>query len=129
MPDSVHADHTTTQQATNDSHSDRLGWGVLTSTSFVRGVCALGVLMVLGDLATTVYGLEIGLREQNPFVLAVLVQYGVAGLVGLKLVAVSWVVIIWRALGRRYGVAAMAGLAVPQGIAVALNVVTILNAY
>lgn len=129
MPDPVHADHAPTQQATNDSRPDRSGWGVLTATPVVRAVCALGVAMVLGDLVTTVYGLEIGLREQNPFVLAVLAQYGVAGLVGLKLVAVSWVAIIWQALGRHYGVAAMAGLAVPQGIAVTLNVLTILSVY
>jgi len=129
MPDSVHADHAATQQATNDSRPDRSRWRALTATPVVRVVCALGVAAVLGDLVTTVYGLEIGLRERNPFVLAVLGQYGVAGLVGLKLVAVSWVAVIWRALGRRYGVAAMAGLAVPQGIAVAVNVFTILNAY
>lgn len=128
MPDSVHADHAPTQQATNDSRPDRSDWRALTSTPVVRGVCLLGIAAVLGDLVTTVYGLEIGLREQNPFVLAVLGQYGVAGLVGLKLVAVSWVAIIWGVLGRRYGVAAMAGLAVPQGIAVALNVLTILGA-
>jgi len=128
MPDPVQADHATTKQATNDSHPDRSGWGVLTTTPVVGAVCALGAAAVLGDLVTTVYGLGIGLREQNPFVLAVLSHYGVAGLVGLKLVAVSWVAIIWHVLGRRYGVAAMGGLALPQGIAVTLNVLTILSA-
>lgn len=128
MSDSVHADRSTTQQATNESHAEKSLGDVLAAPVFVRGFCALGVAMVLGDLVTTVYGLEVGLREQNPFVVAVMARFGVAGLVGLKLVAVSWVAIIWRALGRRYGIAAMAGLMVPQGLAVVLNVVTILNA-
>lgn len=87
-----------------------------------------GVALLLGDLLTTVYGLGIGLREQNPFVASVLADYGVPGLVGLKLVALAWVVVIWVGLGRRYGVAAMAGLSVPQAVAVAINVVTILTA-
>lgn len=128
MPDPVHADRSSTQQATNDSSPDQSARNVLATQTFARGFCALGVAMVLGDLVTTVYGLEIGLREQNPAVVAVLQRFGIAGLVGLKLVAVSWVAVIWRALGRRYGLAAMAGLMIPQGIAVALNLVTIMNA-
>ena len=127
MPDSVHADRSSTQQATNESYPDRSIRRSLTRPGFVRGFCALGVAMVVGDLVTTVYGLEVGLREQNPVVLAVMERLGVAGLVALKLVAVSWVGIIWRVLGRHYGLAAMAGLMIPQGLAVVLNVVTILN--
>lgn len=84
--------------------------------------------MVVGDLVTTMYGLAVGLQEQNPFVVAILARYGVAGLVGLKFVAVAWVAIIWRALGRSYGIAAMAGLLIPQAIAVALNLVTLFTA-
>lgn len=129
MPDSIHADHSTTHQATNEHNSEQSIRDVLVTPTFVRGLCALGVVMVLGDLVTTVYGLELGLREQNPFVVAMLGRFGVAGLVGLKLAAVSWVAIIWGLLGRRYGIAAMAGLTIPQGIAVVLNVVTILNTY
>lgn len=128
MSDSVHADHSTTQQATNEHRSERTRWSSLVTPTFVRGFCALGIAMVLGDLVTTVYGLEVGLREQNPFVVSVMARFGVAGLVGLKVIAVSWVGIIWWVLGRRYGLAAMAGLMIPQGIAVVLNVVTILNA-
>lgn len=128
MSDSVHADHSTTQRATNDSTSQEYAWRFLSSPTFLWSFCALGIALVLGDLVTTVYGLEMGLREQNPFVLAVMGKFGVAGLVGLKILAVSWVAVIWRTLGRRYGVAAMAGLMLPQGIAVGLNVLTIVNA-
>lgn len=128
MPDTAHADRSPTQQATNESHAARSVRERLLTPMAVRGFCALGLAMVLGDLVTTLYGLEIGLREQNPFVVATLGRFGAAGLVGLKLVAVSWVALIWRGLGRRYGLAAMAGLMIPQGIAVVLNVITILNA-
>lgn len=126
MSDSAHANHSATQQ-TSESPSGRQFWQSLTTPGFIWGFCALCLAMVVGDLVTTVYGLNIGLREQNPFVVAVLSSYGVAGLVGLKLIAVSWVGIIWYGLGRRYGIAAMAGLMVPQTVAVVLNVVTILT--
>lgn len=92
-----------------------------------RTLWVVGLVAVLGDLVTTVYGLEIGLREKNPVVAGILVAYGVPGLVALKLVAISWVVVIWRVLSRRYGVAALAGLALPQSVAAGLNVVTILT--
>lgn len=128
MPDPVNADRSTTAQTTNETRS-RLSIGdSLVAPVSVRWVWVLGVAVVVGDLVTTVYGLDVGLRERNPFVVAVLARYGVAGLVGLKLVAIGWVAVIWRGLGRRYGVAAMAGLILPQSIAVGLNVVTILTA-
>lgn len=127
MSDPAHADRTATQQ-TNDARPAGSRWDLLATPTAVWGICALGLAAVLGDLVTTVYGLEVGLREQNPFVVSVMARFGVAGLVGLKLVAVSWVAIAWKVLGRHYGLAAMAGLAIPQGIAVGLNIVTILNA-
>lgn len=128
MTDSVHGDHPSTHQETNESPHFQAIRRSLASPWFVRGFCAIGVALVLGDLVTTVYGLEVGLRERNPFVVAVLARFGVTGLVGLKLAAVGWVAVIWRGLGRQYGLAAMAGLMLPQGIAVVLNVITILNA-
>lgn len=127
MPDSARANQSTPVSA-DQSPSERLGPGTVRRYASDRLVWAVGVAAVLGDLLTTVYGLGIGLREQNPFVVAVLADYGVAGLVGLKLLAVSWVAVVWFGLGRRYGVAAMAGLTLPQTVAVAINVVTILAA-
>lgn len=127
MPDSAHADHAATQRTIIEAVSTRLPWQPLDRTRAIRALCALGLAMVVGDLVTTAYGLSVGLREQNPFVVEVLSRYGIAGLVGLKLVAVGWVVVIWRALGRHYGVAAMAGLTIPQSIAVVINVATILS--
>lgn len=128
MPDSANADQAATHQTTNDSLRERSALKSLATPAFVRGFCALGIAMVIGDLVTTVYGLNIGLQEQNPFVVEVLSRYGIAGLVGLKIAAIGWVAVFWRGLGRRYGIAAMAGLMVPQTIAVALNIATILAA-
>lgn len=124
MSDPLHG----TTQSTNEGSTGRLSWSALVSPRVVRGFCALAIAMVVGDLVTTVYGLQIGLQEQNPFVLAVMTRYGVLGLVGLKVVAVGWVAVIWGALGRHYGLAAMAGLFVPQTAAVVLNLATILTA-
>lgn len=78
-----------------------------------------------GDLVTTAYGLQMGHPEQNPFVLAVLGEFGILGLVGLKLIAFLWVFIIGHSLGRQYGAAAAFGLAIPQLLAVGLNLVVI----
>lgn len=128
MPDSAQVDHSTADRATNDSGTENSVRESLVTPTAVRALCVLGIVAVLGDLVTTIYGLDIGLQERNPFVVYVLSSYGVAGLAGLKLVAVAWVAIIWRVLGRRYGVAAMAGLMIPQTVAVVLNVVTILTA-
>lgn len=122
MFDSFTADQSPTQSAT-DGHA---AWRI--EGRFGQILWTVCIAAVVGDLVTTVYGLEIGLRERNPFVAAVLADYGVAGLVGLKLLVVAWVAIIWRLLNERYGLAAMMGLAIPQGAAVVLNVVTILTA-
>lgn len=122
MLDSFSADPSPTQSA-----ADR-GTGRQIDGRFGQLLWAVCIAAVVGDLLTTVYGLEVGLRERNPFVAAILIDYGVAGLVGLKLVVVAWVAIIWRLLDKRYGLAAMMGLAIPQAIAVAINVVTILAA-
>lgn len=128
MPDSAQVDHSAANRSTNDGTTENFVRELLVTPAFVRGLCVLGIVVVVGDLVTTIHGLNIGLQERNPFVVYVLSSYGVAGLAGLKLVAVAWVAIIWRGLGRRYGVAAMAGLMIPQAIAVVLNVVTILTA-
>lgn len=87
----------------------------------------LVVSVVVGDLVSTVYGLGLGLHEQNPVVAEVIASYGIGGLVGLKLLTLGSAVVAWLALERHYGVAVLAGLALPQGGAVVVNVVTILS--
>jgi len=91
----------------------------------IRILSLLVALVLLGDLATTAYGLSIGLPEQNPFVKTVIEAYGVVGMVGLKALVVLWVGAIYKTLGARYGKAALLGLFRPNGIAVVLNLITI----
>lgn len=86
----------------------------------------LTAAVVVGDLLSTVHGLSIGLREQNPVVADVLANHGFAGLVALKVLVLGWAVVAWRALSRRYGVAALVGLVLPQATAVVVNLATIL---
>jgi len=125
------SDPITTETAPAESTNERRGAGRVTWPTTLGGghlLWTVCLLAIFGDLVTTVYGLGVGLREQNPFVAAVLVDYGVAGLVGLKLLVFAWVGVIWHVLNRRYGLAALLGIAVPQAIAVVLNLVTILSA-
>lgn len=102
--------------------------GSVVGPALVRWLWAATLAAVLGDLVTTLYGLHIGLAERNPVVVWVLAEFGVAGMVAMKVVAVGWVVAIWWALGRTYGLAALAGLFLPQALAVCLNVLTLLAA-
>lgn len=88
---------------------------------------AVGLVIVL-DVATTFYGLSIGLPEGNPFVRSILETYGLLGFVVLKGIAVLWCGILYKALGAKYGKAALLGLFIPQAIAVILNLITIVQA-
>lgn len=63
-------------------------------------VVALGVLVL--DLATTAYGLELGLRESNPVALALLERYGYWGFVALKGFAVAVGAVGWWVVPRDY---------------------------
>lgn len=88
---------------------------------------AVAIVLVL-DVATTSYGLSIGLPEGNPFVRSIIEGYGLLGFVVLKGIAVLWCGILYKALGAKYGKAALLGLFVPQAIAVVLNLITIAQA-
>lgn len=88
--------------------SPRLLWGAV-------------LFVTVGDLVSTMYGLEQGLHEGNPVVAEVLADYGVPGLVALKLVVLAWVGGVWHLLQRRYGVAALVGLFLPQAVALVSN--------
>lgn len=128
MAESAHVDQSPTHgQPTNESPGERSVRTLLTTPRAIRFLAGLVLAAILGDLATTMYGLEVGFREQNPFVAFVLARVGVAGLVGLKLFVIGWIAVIWAVLGRLYGVAAMIGVLLPQSIAVFLNVLTLLG--
>lgn len=82
---------------------------------------------MVGDLVSTVYGLRQGFAEGNPVVAEVLAAHGTPGLVGLKLLALAWAVGIWYGCRRRYGVAALVGLLLPQAVALCSNLALILS--
>lgn len=128
MLDAGTADQSSTRSATDGSRSGRSWQWISPGSKTAHILWIVGIVAIVGDLVTTIYGLQIGLSERNPFVASVLAQYGLAGLVGLKLLVVVWITVIWRVLSRRYAIAAMAGLALPQAVAVVLNVATILSA-
>lgn len=81
-----------------------------------------------GDIATTVYGVGIGLQESNPFIARLMAEFGILGLVAPTAVALSWVYVIDRRLGPNYGAAAAFGLALPKLAAIGLNLVAIFHA-
>lgn len=85
------------------------------------------LLVMVGDLVSTVYGLRQGFAEGNPVAAAVLAEHGAAGLVALKGVALAWACAIWYACRRRYGVAALVGLLLPQAVALCSNLLLILS--
>lgn len=97
----------------------------ITDCDWATALWALLIAVVVGDVVTTAYGLHIGLRERNPFVAGLLAEYGAAGMIALKLVAVAWVAVVWRFCGRKYGYAALLGATLPQAVAVGINAVVI----
>lgn len=96
---------------------ERSLWGVV--------VCAYAL-----DLATTAYGLSIGLAELNPVAASLLATYGIASLVGLKAVALA-AGATCRSLVRGWDAATTAipiGLALPACAAVVVNSLAIVLA-
>ena len=88
-------------------------------------------LVVLGalvlDIATTAYGLSIGLVEQNPVVRQALEAFGFAALVVAKGGAVT-IAVAARFAYPKCALVAPLGLAVPWVLAVGVNLAVILSA-
>lgn len=102
-------------------------WLEKTGGLAVRRVISVLVLMSLADVATTAVALSWGAPELSPGGAAALAVAGVAGLVGLKMVAfgVLWFLErIWPAVGR----AVSGGLACITTAAVTWNVCMLGNA-
>lgn len=76
---------------------------------------------MLADVALTMYGLQIGLREMNPVARIALASSGVFGLLGLKLLAVLLGVTMWYLAPSRYAPIVPLGLATPTALAVVSN--------
>lgn len=104
--------------------------GVRSFTGFglATALWTVALALVVGDLVLTLVGLEMGFRERNPVVAVVFSLYGPLGLVLLKAIALAAILAVWHALPRRYGLAALVGLSIPQGVAVVINATLIVRA-
>jgi hypothetical protein len=83
------------------------------------------VAMVL-DIATTAYGLSVGLVERNPVVRAALDAFGVAALAAIKVGALALALACRRAWPASALVVPL-GLAIPWSLAVGINLALILS--
>ena len=88
-----------------------------------RWLWAAVVLALVGDLWLTAYGLSRGYAEMNPLARSVLAVHGVAGLGGLKLLALGVGVAGRSLLPRRYAPVVPLGLVAPWAFAVCSNAV------
>lgn len=90
----------------------------------VLWVVVFGALV--SDIATTAYGLSIGLVEQNPVMRHALESFGLVSLAVAKVGAVA-VALAVRAVWPEYALLAPLALAVPWVLAVGINVAVILS--
>ncbi|MFC6718424.1 hypothetical protein ACFQGT_12355 [Natrialbaceae archaeon GCM10025810] len=90
-----------------------------------RALWMLVVVSLVGDVATTVVGLRLGLAESNPVARGAIAGYGVFGIVALKGVAVGIGLVCRPVLPRTYRSIVPAGLALPWTVAFLANLYTI----
>ncbi|WP_244605228.1 DUF5658 family protein [Halorussus halobius] len=86
-----------------------------------RALWTLVGVALVADLATTYYGLRLGLRESNPVARTAMQRFGFGAMVGLKLLAVGVGVGCRRLLAGRPGLIVPAALAVPWLAAALVN--------
>ena len=99
--------------------------GAARMAAFARWFWLVAGAVMLADIALTIYGLELGLREINPVARAALDGAGVAGLVGLKTLALAVAGACWYLVPDDFRVVVPLGLLLPSLAAVIVNVVTI----
>jgi len=99
--------------------------GAARLAAFERWFWLVAAVVMLADVALTIYGLELGLRETNPVARAALDRAGVAGLVGLKGLALAVAGICWYLVPGDFRIVVPLGLLLPSLVAVLVNVVTI----
>ncbi|ELZ05784.1 hypothetical protein [Natrialba aegyptia] len=86
-----------------------------------RAFWFLVTLTVVGDLATTAVGLQLGLVESNPVGRAAIEGYGLVGILTLKAFAIGVGLACRPLCPRSYQFIVPACLALPWSIAVVLN--------
>ena len=92
--------------------NERLLWALV--------LCAFAL-----DVATTSFGLSIGLVERNPLAASLLVEHGIAALVGLKGIALATGLVCRSLVPDRYTAVVPFGMVVPSGAAVLMNTFSI----
>lgn len=92
-----------------------------------RRLWILALLLLVTDLATTAYGLGLGLSEANPAAAAALERYGIAALAALKGFALVVAAVGWLVIARRYRVVVPLCLALPWSVGSVLNLVVLVR--
>lgn len=73
------------------------------------------------DLGSTLYGFQLGFIEQNQLARLLLAEFGLAGIVGLKLAALSLALVLRRLVPREYLGLIPLALAIPWWIGALTN--------
>lgn len=101
---------------------DGLFHGVTRVTTYGERLLWAAVLgLIVLDLGTTAYGLQVGFSESNPIASALLSDYGFWALVALKGGSVAVAVVGWVVLPAAYRYLSPLLLAAPWAIGSALN--------
>mgnify|MGYP007116966705 CR=1 FL=1 len=95
------------------------------STLYERELWILVLVVLLGDLASTYYGLQAGLVEHNPAGATAIESLGYWSLLFMKLIAITVGLACREGLPGRYTGLVPLGLAIPWLIATLHNVVLI----
>jgi hypothetical protein len=98
---------------------------ILSASQSLRGygpaLWWLVILTMLGDIALTFYGLSLNLVETNPLAAYVITEYGLAGMFGLKSVALLVAVSGWAILPAVYARFVPLFVALPWAFACLVN--------
>lgn len=94
---------------------------------YERPVWTLALLLLVIDLATTIYGLRLGLGEANPVAAVLLDRYGLVALGALKGAALAVAAIGWVVVTRPYRGIVPVCLTVPWAIGVVSNALLIVR--
>lgn len=108
----------------------RLGRAAELITDYERELWTVVVATLLLDIGTTVFGIQAGLTELNPFVNHFRPTLGLLGtLVLLKGCAALVGVVVWRTLPAKYRGLAPLGMALPWTLAVTANLLLLVSLY
>ena len=108
-----------------DDVGERVGSWMPTADELERLLWGVVALSLIGDVATTLVGLHLGLVEANPVARSAVDGWGLAGLFALKAGALGVALCCRPLLEPAYRPIVPAGLAIPWTVATLTNVYTI----